>query len=53
MQNVGNLFNRILKLVYSKYDKKVPCLEGGLSLALLQKDFPVDHEFVVTLFGMF
>lgn len=53
MQNVGNLFNRLLKLVYAKYDKKVPGLEEGLSLDSLEKNFPEDHAFVLALFGMF
>ena len=41
MQNVGNLFNRVLKLVYSKYDKKVPKINTNLEY--IKQNYNVDY----------
>ena len=35
MVNVGNLFNRVLKLVYSKYDAKVPLYKQNITIDYL------------------
>lgn len=54
MFNVGNLYNRILKFIYNKFNKQVPVVEKSLlDIKSLEEKHPNEYAFVNQLHKMF
>lgn len=47
MFNVGNLYNRILKFIYNKFNKQVPVVEKSLlDIKSLEEKYPNEYAFI-------